>query len=149
MVSVRGFTATPPGTRPTRIVRTTVFVRPLMTDTVPLFALATSMVTVRGFSATPTGTRPTGIVDATVRCLGTARAGLPAPETDAAALAVVAAGTIAAIVAVTTMTERLGRFMMSCSLVGPAGWRHPLSRRRVIPISQTLWRAGLLQQTAA
>ncbi len=34
MVLVRGLTATPTGARPTRTVATTVFVRPLITDTV-------------------------------------------------------------------------------------------------------------------
>src|SRR5215471_1672243 len=102
------------------------------------------MVSVRGFTATPTGKRPTGIVAATLICPVTARAGLPAPETDAAALAVVAAGTTAAIVAVTMMTERRGRFMMSCSLCRPCRLAAPVQPTQVIPISQTLPRAGLL-----
>jgi len=41
MVLVRGSAATPAGSLPTRTVATTVFVRPLITDTVPLPTLVT------------------------------------------------------------------------------------------------------------
>src|SRR5215831_14785398 len=92
------------------------------------------MVSVRGFTATPTGKRSTGIVAATLICPVTARAAVPARDTAATAPALVAAGTIATVVAMTTMAERRGRCMLSCSLAGPASWRHSFSRHAVIPI---------------
>src|ERR1022692_4574030 len=56
---VRGFTATPAGCVPARIVAITLFVRPRITDTVLLALLATYTVLVPGFAATAMGLPPT------------------------------------------------------------------------------------------
>src|SRR5262249_55325305 len=70
---VFGSAAIPCGWRPTPIVAVTVFVRPLITDTVPLKwvarlpKLGTYTAVVFSFTATPAGETPTGIVARTFK----------------------------------------------------------------------------------